>query len=156
MTRAFLTLVCVLSAAPALAQDCTPTFVESLQWGPPGAEGRIIWSQPVPPGRILVLDNAGLATFDGRPLEWMLQRLVNGHYHPLARNVGSAAGTPVLAWTGRQVMLEGPRVGGRVNAPDDFGNGSPYGMALLFTGFSYPAACLSRVLGVEPSNPSMR
>lgn len=157
MARALLFALVVLVLAPTLnAQDCTPMRLKHLSWGP---QGQAIWPTPtywanpelslafVPDGEVWRIDAAGIATSDGRQLEWMLQieLKVEQMLVPLERPTGFAAGTPVMALTRPVILMPGERLSARVNASPLNGQ-----MALIFIGWRYPIACLSRLLGMEP------
>lgn len=154
MTRRLaFTLMALLSLTPPVsAQTCTPTPMEYLTWGALG-EG-IVGGQWVPPGEVWKIRAAGIATDDGRPLEWMLQieHPVASQGNaccwliPLHRQTGVAAGTPVLALDREVILTEGERLSARVNsiAPDKK-------MALLYVGWRFPAACTGRLVVADAS-----
>jgi hypothetical protein len=137
-------LVCVcvvLMGGPVWAQDCTPVAYRGLVWGQPGE--RIVWSEVVPAGEVWELESGGLATTDNRVLAYMGQHYVPpGWYIPLASPV-TGNSTPSLAFPRGLILSAGERIGGRVNAPEDFAQ-----MAVLFKVFRYPEACLARLKGV--------
>lgn len=155
--RLILTTVCLLTfGAPVSAQDCTPQRLKHLSWAP---AGQAIWPTPtywanpelflafVPDGEVWRIDAAGIATTDGRALEWMLQIELKAEQMlvPLERPTGLAGGTPVMAMTRPIILMPGERLSARVNAAPLNGQ-----MALIFLGWRYPIACVSRVLGMEP------
>ena len=146
----------IVLAGRAFAQTCAPVGInngtgEYLGWGQPGQ--RIVWAGlTVPAGKVWLVQDIGLATTDNRQLPYAIQHLhPNGHYVPVTGMTQAAGqlptgalGTPTAAWTGRLVLTAGSALGGRVNAPEDFAT-----MAVLFTGWEFPDACLARLLGAE-------
>jgi hypothetical protein len=141
-------LIVLLSPVSALAQSCTPVAMEYLLWGDPG-QG-IVAGEFVPVGEAWKIRAAGVATDDGRQLEWMMQiqhTLKDGQccwLIPLHRQTGTAGGTPVLAIDREVILTTGERLASRVN-----GLASDKRQALLYVGWRFPVACLPRLLGVE-------
>lgn len=154
-----LALVCGLSV-PMAAQDCTPQPVESLVWGQPGQAllpALADVSGFVPPDQVWLIRAAGIATDDGRPIEWMLQidhKVASQNdaccwLVPLHRQTGTAAGTPVLALDRDVILIAGERLSARAN-----GLGADKKLALLFVGWRFPASCTARLLGVAAASTS--
>lgn len=117
--------------------------LEFLLWGPTGAAGRQVDGLPVPADEAWLIQTCGIATNDSRPFEYRMQLVRNGHYHPLHCNAGPTGSTPVLAVTRPFVMAPGDYLKSRVNAGEDYA-----GMALLYSGWSFPVADLPKLLGV--------
>jgi hypothetical protein len=148
--RLLLTLALIgLTALPAQAQiACVPAAMEYLRWGAAG-EG-IVAGDFVPAGEAWMIRAAGIATDDGRSLEWMMQiqhTLASGvccWLVPLHRENGYAAGTPTLAITREVLLIAGERLAARVNSI-----AADKRMALIYVGWRYPDTCLPRLLGVE-------
>ena len=114
-----------------------------LVWGAPGQEQ--VDGETVPAGEVWLIQSAGIATEDYRALDYMLQHVVPpGWYVPLERSV-QAGSTPVLA-LGRSIILqEGEYLRTRVNS----GGQAFARMALLYTGWKFPASDLSKLLGLS-------
>jgi hypothetical protein len=141
-------LILLLSPVPALAQSCAPAAMEYLLWGDPG-QG-IVAGEFVPVGEVWKIRAAGIATDDGRQLEWMMQiqhTLKDGQccwLIPLHRQTGTSGGTPVLAIEREIILTTGERLASRVN-----GLALDKRQALLYVGWRFPVACLPRLLGVQ-------
>jgi hypothetical protein len=157
--RTTIVLLLLLVAAPVAAQTCAPTYmVQSTYWSDdpmsliiPDSNRAHIFTQPVPAGQVWKMRSISLSTKDGNAREYMIEWLVavpgGNHYHEIAR--GSAAGTPALhvapADAAAMILQPGERLAGRVNGdPSTFP-----GIALYFSGWSFPVTCLARLLGAE-------
>lgn len=153
--RTIVALLCCLVVAPARAQqlDCTPQRVQGHSgWATNTAVAYGAW---VPPGEIWLLKTAGVVTNDPTPLEYKLQIeqevLSQGNaccwLQPLV-SVGRTEATPKLALD-RPVILEaGERLAARTHA-------TVVDLALLYSGWKFPSACLGRLLGVASASPGL-
>jgi hypothetical protein len=102
----------------------------------------------VPPGRVLRMRSISLSTRYGGEADYMIELLVNvpggHHYHRIAG--GPARGTPALhvdpASAGALVLVEGEGLAGRALG----GTEESMGILLLWSGWSYPAECLSKAV----------
>ncbi len=153
-------LVLVFVATTAFAQECTPTYVvRTTYWSYdpnsliiPDANRAHVFTLPIPAGEVWKMRSISLSTAYGAPAEYMIEWLVavpgGNHYHEIAH--GSASGTPALhvapADAAAMIMQPGERLAGRVNGDP---NAFP-GIALYYSGWSFPIACLPRLLGVAP------
>ena len=161
-------------AAPALrAVDYTniqtkPTadprvnIVYGLVWGS-HAEA-MVFGPTVPKGKVWIIETCGIATYDGRSYEWMMQVAVMNPFGtggwwlvPAHRQPGYASGTPVLATDRRIVLSSGRALVARVNGmepnPEHPGNQ----MALLFDGWEVDEeylGCLLGLSGLDQMNPA--
>lgn len=159
-------------AVQAQTVTCTPTYIwgstgwSDTLWTPPDADASItantnswhVFSPAVPAGEVWKMRTISVS-IQWRSGEYMIEHLVNtppfataGHYHQIARATNnSVIGTPVLhvppADAAALVMQAGERLAARAN-------GSSPSMMLLWSGWSFPAACLPRLLGVEASASS--
>lgn len=139
-------LLCVLPAV-AQAQTCTPT---RLQYHSGWFNNAAYVAGPyVPEGEVWKIERGGVASNDSSVREIMFQveeRVISqGNVCcwmiPVARSYVSPA-TPKSAIDQPLILLPGDRFSARLNA-------TLTDLALLYSGWSYPAVCLTRLLGME-------
>lgn len=154
MVRALAPLcVLLLTAEPVAAQTCTPTRIQHHSgWlsnanYAPGAT--------VPEGEVWVIERGGIASNDSamREVNFQIEEKVVSQGSvccwsiPIANRYATGA-TPKSAITGPHVLLPGDRLAARMNA-------NLTDLALLYSGWSYPLACLPRVLGMQQASGSV-
>jgi hypothetical protein len=119
-----------------------------LKWGALGEGG--VTGDVVPQGQVWLVQAAGIATDDGRFLEWMMQIKVNnpngkGGYWlvPLHRQSGTSAGTPTLAIDRSVILMPEEALCARVS-----GLAADRKIALVYSGFSFNEGMLPYLLGI--------
>lgn len=146
----------LLHGSAARADDCTPVPIEVALTGAPGQAILLPFTDPnyfTPEGFVDWVYAAGIATTDGRALEWALQidHRVRSQGNvccwlvPLQASAGVRSMTPPLALDHPVILLPGDRISARTPniLPDRV-------MGLMWLAIRYPIACLPRVLGLSP------
>lgn len=139
------------------------TELYGYTWGAMGQAH--VFSPEVPKGKLWVIENAGIATKDGREFEWMMQvAIINptgaGSYWlvPNTRLAGTSGGTPALAITRRTILSAGRALAARCNGLDKPDPDCPERdrtMAVLWDGWEVDAKFLPYFLGLPRSDASM-
>lgn len=140
-------LACLLVAAPAQAQTCLPTPVQGHSgWS---QQSDYVTGATVPAGEVWLITDAGVASNDSQLVDVRLQReepVLSQQgaccwYIPIAVTASTGA-TPKAALLRPVYVQAGQRLAARTPVP--LGD-----MALLYSGFAFPAACLQRLLGMD-------
>jgi hypothetical protein len=143
-----------LWAAPAAAQTCTPTPVQTLAWGAPGQDIVPAYADKttnlVPAGEVWLIKAAGVGqgVDPGTALEYRLQIdhqwADQSYWYTAVEVVTPQRGTPVIALTRPVILEQGERLSARSNSMPN--GGTMYVQAL---GWRFSADCLGRLLGTD-------